>query len=102
MSTLTMTVARVASGTVDQPVWHGGSALRRGNQGRNLGHDLADHQPWVVRGHQVHGSGHRDRRRRLLLGARPAHPQLDLCLLYTSDAADEEDSVDLGGRRIIK
>eukprot|EP00658_Telonema_sp_P-2_P007263 TRINITY_DN12707_c0_g1_i1.p1 TRINITY_DN12707_c0_g1~~TRINITY_DN12707_c0_g1_i1.p1 ORF type:complete len:112 (-),score=32.27 TRINITY_DN12707_c0_g1_i1:71-406(-) len=24
------------------------------------------------------------------------------CLLYTSDAADEEDSVDLGGRRIIK
>ena len=26
----------------------------------------------------------------------------DRCLLYTSDAADEEDSVDLGGRRIIK
>ena len=24
------------------------------------------------------------------------------CLLYTSDAADEEDSGDLGGRRIIK
>ena len=24
------------------------------------------------------------------------------CILYTSDAADEEDSVDLGGRRIIK
>ena len=24
------------------------------------------------------------------------------CLLYTSGAADEEDSVDLGGRRIIK
>src|SRR5664279_5420500 len=23
----------------------------------------------------------------------------ELCLLYTSDAADEEDSVDLGGRR---
>ncbi|CZS11813.1 hypothetical protein CDFC105_93965 [Clostridioides difficile] len=23
------------------------------------------------------------------------------CLLYTSDAADEEDSVDLGGRRLI-
>eukprot|EP00658_Telonema_sp_P-2_P058054 TRINITY_DN46486_c0_g1_i1.p1 TRINITY_DN46486_c0_g1~~TRINITY_DN46486_c0_g1_i1.p1 ORF type:complete len:153 (+),score=47.83 TRINITY_DN46486_c0_g1_i1:51-461(+) len=23
------------------------------------------------------------------------------CLLYTSDAADEEDSVDLGGRRIV-
>ena len=25
-----------------------------------------------------------------------------VCLLYTSDAADEEDSVELGGRRIIK
>eukprot|EP00658_Telonema_sp_P-2_P051611 TRINITY_DN396_c0_g1_i5.p1 TRINITY_DN396_c0_g1~~TRINITY_DN396_c0_g1_i5.p1 ORF type:complete len:118 (-),score=13.96 TRINITY_DN396_c0_g1_i5:98-451(-) len=25
---------------------------------------------------------------------------VDTCLLYTSDAADEEDSVDLGGRRI--
>ena len=28
--------------------------------------------------------------------------QAESCLLYTSDAADEEDSVDLGGRRIIK
>ena len=26
----------------------------------------------------------------------------EACLLYTSDAADEEDSVDLGGRRLIK
>ena len=26
----------------------------------------------------------------------------ELCLLYTSDAADERSSVDLGGRRIIK
>src|SRR5674536_112441 len=31
---------------------------------------------------------------------RPFHTEP--CLLYTSDAADEEDSVDLGGRRIIK
>ena len=30
-------------------------------------------------------------------GARPG-----ACLLYTSDAADERSSVDLGGRRIIK
>src|SRR5674536_372839 len=29
-------------------------------------------------------------------------PRPRCCLLYTSDAADEEDSVDLGGRRIIK
>ena len=27
---------------------------------------------------------------------------IDICLLYTSDAADEEDSLDLGGGRIIK
>ncbi len=27
---------------------------------------------------------------------------LGLCLLYTSDAADDRISVDLGGRRIIK
>ena len=30
-------------------------------------------------------------------GVHPRH-----CLLYTSDAADERSSVDLGGRRIIK
>ena len=28
--------------------------------------------------------------------------ELETCLLYTSDAADERSSVDLGGRRIIK
>src|SRR5664280_155098 len=33
--------------------------------------------------------------------AAPAPAELTPCLLYTSDAADEEDSVDLGGRRII-
>ena len=30
------------------------------------------------------------------------HQQNAGCLLYTSDAADERSSVDLGGRRIIK
>ena len=29
-------------------------------------------------------------------------PAFDACLLYTSDAADERSSVDLGGRRILK
>ena len=32
----------------------------------------------------------------------PVSIDLDTCLLYTSDAADERSSVDLGGRRIIK
>ena len=37
--------------------------------------------------------------------SRPYHFRihiLPICLLYTSDAADERSSVDLGGRRIIK
>ena len=34
--------------------------------------------------------------------ARAADDVGDICLLYTSDAADERSSVDLGGRRIIK
>ena len=33
---------------------------------------------------------------------RAADGDIEACLLYTSDAADEEDSVDLGGRRIIE
>ena len=32
----------------------------------------------------------------------PRHERAYICLLYTSDAADERSSVDLGGRRIIK
>ena len=31
-----------------------------------------------------------------------AEVSIKICLLYTSDAADERSSVDLGGRRIIK
>src|SRR5678816_2003084 len=31
-----------------------------------------------------------------------SHAGVTTCLLYTSDAADERSSVDLGGRRIIK
>ena len=30
------------------------------------------------------------------------YAMIEACLLYTSDAADERSSVDLGGRRIIK
>ena len=39
---------------------------------------------------------------RFYRGARPRHTLFASCLLYTSDAADERSSVDLGGRRIIK
>ena len=49
-----------------------------------------------------HRPGHRQH---LHLGVpvAPAEPdELTTCLLYTSDAADERSSVDLGGRRIIK
>ena len=55
-----------------------------------------------------------ERRRRTTLGEVFSHIKADptrahdgdrrpdRCLLYTSDAADERSSVDLGGRRIIK
>ena len=41
---------------------------------------------------------------RLAVDVHAADDQLlpQRCLLYTSDAADERSSVDLGGRRIIK
>ena len=38
----------------------------------------------------------------LYRNGKPAETHLYSCLLYTSDAADERSSVDLGGRRIIK
>ena len=47
---------------------------------------LRHHNPDAVEIH-VYSSGKRD---------------AVTCLLYTSDAADERSSVDLGGRRIIK
>ena len=34
--------------------------------------------------------------------SKTVRPRRSICLLYTSDAADERSSVDLGGRRIIK
>ena len=41
-------------------------------------------------------------RQRQVPGAEELIDQESPCLLYTSDAADERSSVDLGGRRIIK
>eukprot|EP00658_Telonema_sp_P-2_P034924 TRINITY_DN25461_c0_g1_i1.p1 TRINITY_DN25461_c0_g1~~TRINITY_DN25461_c0_g1_i1.p1 ORF type:complete len:487 (-),score=132.09 TRINITY_DN25461_c0_g1_i1:26-1396(-) len=69
------------------------------------GHTL--HEAWVeaAKPDGERESAYRQRSRgfvvtRLLKKLKDAY--LPLCLLYTSDAADEEDSVDLGGRRIIK
>ena len=39
---------------------------------------------------------------RMRFSPKPTAPPNKTCLLYTSDAADERSSVDLGGRRIIK
>src|SRR5678815_5541498 len=48
----------------------------------------------------IHGSPSGDAQRRST--NRGNHTKPFCCLLYTSDAADERSSVDLGGRRIIK
>ena len=46
--------------------------------------------------------GDRRQDNRLQAGDVVLVPPLGTCLLYTSDAADERSSVDLGGRRILK
>ena len=43
-----------------------------------------------------------DIRSKIHQDARDGAEKAQRCLLYTSDAADERSSVDLGGRRIIK
>ena len=56
--------------------------------------------PFDVLGpHEVETGGRSARAVRAYL---PNSQQVWFCLLYTSDAADERSSVDLGGRRIIK
>ena len=55
--------------------------------------------------HRPHQDEHTQRERDALgplkpIGERVVHALVS-CLLYTSDAADERSSVDLGGRRII-
>ena len=68
---------------------------------RGLG-DVYKRQPrsgaarWVCRSRLRPGATHRRAGRGKI--CRPC----GVCLLYTSDAADERSSVDLGGRRIIK
>ena len=53
------------------------------------------HQEWAEERAAAHAGA-----RRATLSGRPQ--VFKVCLLYTSDAADERSSVDLGGRRIIK
>ena len=55
--------------------------------------DVQRHHPVAI--------GDRAHARRRVVAVAAARDFVD-CLLYTSDAADERSSVDLGGRRIIK
>src|SRR5664279_1891078 len=73
----------------------------------NIGHEvtniniLDDGVPLLTRDISVGTRRFReDLQRERGLSAEEADGLLQGCLLYTSDAADEEDSVDLGGRRI--
>ena len=51
---------------------------------------------------EIHGVGVFQHVKRVAQEGDGRWPECPLCLLYTSDAADERSSVDLGGRRIIK
>src|SRR5664279_1912090 len=55
----------------------------------------------LAKPHGVAFAGATSRRRVVPAAGIRSDPRHHACLLYTSDAADEEDSVDLGGRRII-
>ena len=68
---------------------------------RGLGDVYKRQGPGVV-GRRPDGVGQRDRRPCRSQRRRQDDPAAGPCLLYTSDAADERSSVDLGGRRIIK
>ena len=52
--------------------------------------------------HRQYLRGERRQAETRRVGSRHLLTQAAICLLYTSDAADERSSVDLGGRRIIK
>ena len=56
---------------------------------------LADQSGVGVTGKDARGRGEK-------MTGNDCRGRIDACLLYTSDAADERSSVDLGGRRIIK
>ena len=61
---------------------------------------IRDSVSLVRRGQPLAAPIPRGEPKRTRLSAHAAHGRC--CLLYTSDAADERSSVDLGGRRIIK
>src|SRR5678810_1147470 len=85
-------VEDVANGQLADPPNRGKHAVRRLARS-----GIHDHQPdWTLLDDDVRTctSDHVD--------AWADPDRLQLCLLYTSDAADERSSVDLGGRRIIK
>ena len=68
---------------------------------RGLG-DVYKRQELVLRHARGLELSSRDLDRELQLAKGLEIGTLNICLLYTSDAADERSSVDLGGRRIIK
>ena len=74
----------------------------RGGRGRRRDRDAL--RTWVAMGDGA-GSYFQDpgpRERKPHACGEGIGDQYQNCLLYTSDAADERSSVDLGGRRIIK
>ena len=66
-------------------------------EGRRVYPGFLQHTGFVAMNPSNHANSHYDYFKDLIKG-----DDASTCLLYTSDAADERSSVDLGGRRIIK
>ena len=73
-----------------------GDVYKRQVQERREAKEGRARNPVAHPARRVHQQGERQHQHRI----KEAHAAV--CLLYTSDAADERSSVDLGGRRIIK
>ena len=70
-------------------------AERRKSVGAVSGRRISGQRRLRIAGAGGRRAGRVDRRRRVVAGGIGGAERVQVCLLYTSDAADEEDSVDL-------
>ena len=79
------------------------ASMVRSNQALKSWYMLAFQLPWLPEAIiESNAGGERVRGALIDAGMAPAEADDSICLLYTSDAADDLLCVDLGGRRLIK